>query len=91
MTDGHPQQGNGASRWCLSRFHVGGDLQRVAAQPGLDFSVAAEELFGGAEMGGDGLRLLVEYRVQLFSNVKAVADRHGPSAVPPQAPRSAAI
>lgn len=48
-------------RLLLTNFNMGFELKSHAVQLGLDFSVAAPELFDGKEMGEDALRVLAQY------------------------------
>jgi hypothetical protein len=65
MIDGYAAVGNDSRRLFLSRFDIGTDLQSACVQPGLDFSPAPAELFGGRDMGEDALRLLGIYLAEL--------------------------
>ena len=58
MIDCHAAAGNECRRFLLSRFDIGTDLQGACVQPGLDFSPAPAELFGGRNIGEHALRLL---------------------------------
>ena len=65
IIEGHAAAGNDSRRLFLSRFDIGTDLQSACVQPGLDFSPAPAELFGGRDMGEDALRLLGSYLAEL--------------------------
>ncbi len=73
MIDGHAMAGNDSRRLFLSRFDLGTDLQSACVQPGLDFSPAPAELFGGRDMGEDVLRLLDLYLAELKPVLATVA------------------
>jgi hypothetical protein len=73
MIDGHAAVGNDSRRLFLSRFDIGTDLQSACVQPGLDFSPAPAELFGGRDMGEDALRLLGIYLAELKPVLATVA------------------
>jgi hypothetical protein len=73
MIDGHAAAGNDSRRLFLSRFDIGTDLQSACVQPGLDFSPAPAELFGGRDMGEDALRLLGIYLAELKPVLATVA------------------
>ena len=75
MIDGHAAAGNESRRLFLSRFDIGTDLQSACVQPGLDFSPAPAELFGGRDMGEDALRLLGIYLAELKPVLAAVASQ----------------
>ena len=46
-------------------------------QLGLDFNESAPELFGGQEMGEDGLRVLNQY-ISLFNQIRADLEKELP-------------
>ncbi len=73
MIDGYAAAGNESRRLFLSRFDIGTDLQSACVQPGLDFSPAPAELFGGRDMGEDALRLLGIYLAELKPVLATVA------------------
>jgi hypothetical protein len=73
MIDGHAAAGNDSRRLFLSRFDIGTDLQSACVQPGLDFSPAPAELFGGRDMGEDALRLLGIYLAEMKPVLATVA------------------
>ncbi len=73
MIDGYAAAGNDSRRLFLSRFDIGTDLQGACVQPGLDFSPAPAELFGGRDMGEDALRLLGIYLAELKPVLAIVA------------------
>jgi hypothetical protein len=73
MIDGHSAAGNESRRLFLSRFDIGTDLQGACVQPGLHFSPAPAELFGGRDMGEDALRLLWIYLAELKPLLVTVA------------------
>jgi len=73
MIDGHAAGGNDSRRLFLSRFDLGNDLRSACVQPGLDFSPAPAELFGGRDMGEDVLRLLGTYRAEIQPLLATVA------------------
>ena len=73
MIDGHAAAGSDSRRLFLSRFDIGTDLQGACVQPGLDFSPAPAELFGGRDMGEDALRLLGIYLAELKPVLATVA------------------
>jgi hypothetical protein len=75
MIDGHTATGNDSRRLFLSRFDIGTDLQSACVQPGLDFSPAPAELFGGRDMGEDALRLLGIYLAELKPVLATVASQ----------------
>ncbi len=75
MIDGHAAAGNDSRRLFLSRFDIGTDLQSACVQPGLDFSPAPAELFGGRDMGEDALRLLGIYLAELKPVLATVASQ----------------
>jgi len=54
--------GNSKQRLLLSNFDLGAPLHARGLQLGLDFTDADHELFAGAEMGEDVLRVLGDYR-----------------------------
>jgi hypothetical protein len=54
---GNPQQ-----RLLLSNYNLGVPVHARTLQLGLNFTAADRELFGGAEMGEDALRVLQDYR-----------------------------
>lgn len=49
---------------------MGFELKSQAVQLGLNFSVAAPELFAGKEMGEDALRVLAQY-LKLHTRIQA--------------------
>ena len=51
-------------RLLLTNYDLGPPVRVENLQPGLDFSPAKPELFRGAEMGEDALRVLRVYRKQ---------------------------
>ena len=73
MIDGYAAAGNDSRRLFLSCFDIGTDLQGACVQPGLDFSPAPAELFGGRDMGEDALRLLGIYLAELKPVLATVA------------------
>ena len=75
MIDGHAAAGNDSRRLSLSRFDIGTDLQSACVQPGLDFSPAPAEFFGGRDMGEDALRLLGIYLAELKPVLATVASQ----------------
>ena len=75
MIDGHAAAGNDSRRLFLSRFDIGTDLQSACLPPGLDFSPAPVELFGGRDMGEDALRLLGTYLAELKPVLVTVASQ----------------
>jgi hypothetical protein len=75
MIDGHAAAGIDSRRLFLSRFDIGTDLQSACVQPGLDFSPAPAELFGGRDMGEDALRLLGIYLAELKPVLSTVASQ----------------
>jgi hypothetical protein len=75
MIDGHAVAGHDSRRLFLSRFDLGTDLESASLQPGLDFSPAPTELFGGRDMGEDAVRLLGIYRAELKPVLATVASQ----------------
>jgi len=57
-------------RLLLTNFNMGFELKSQAVQLGLNFSVAAPELFAGKEMGEDVLRILGQY-LKLLTRIQS--------------------
>lgn len=67
---------NPKRRLLLSNYDIGVELPGKALQLGLNFSGAVPELFAGADLGEDALRVLAEY-LRLYSRIRAdIAAEH---------------